>query len=162
MSRTQSYKSEVQPTAAQLLSVIEFSRKFPELTQHLAVTLNAGEKQYNAIQNKSSEELLEFPQLISLDPREIRSRLSDKEVTEQPDTLDELALFAAGCLPPPEPLMRQSNQEKNKKIWALLLPLTLFFLFFLFWLNEIVTPVSPMSNANNNLAEDKPLTLSVP
>jgi hypothetical protein len=140
--------SKVRLSNAQLLNVIEFSRQFPELTQHLAVVREGDEEASYLRLEKKGNEPLEFPPLVAPNPREIKPRASDKsdEVSEHDASDDdEFALFAAGRLPPPEPAETLDDQKKKKKFWKLLLPLTLFMLF-LFWLHEAASPVRPVNN----------------
>jgi hypothetical protein len=135
----QASESDLPLSKAQLLSVLEFSRQFPELTLHLATVRHGDEENKLAAPQIGYKEPLEFPPLVAPDPREIKPRVSgdsDKEEPEHSASEDEFALFAAGRLPPPEPAGKQEEQKKKKKIWKLLLPLTLF-LFFLFWLHEV-------------------------
>ena len=144
----QASESDLRLSKAQLLSVIEFSRQFPELTQHLAVVRGPdSEAAKQGSSEESSSEPLEFPPLVAPDPREIKPRVSEDSCGEPEHSAseDEFALFAAGRLPPPEPAGRQEAQKKKKKIWKLLLPLTLF-LLFLFWLHEAASPGRPVNS----------------
>jgi hypothetical protein len=137
-NKIQSSESEVQPTAAQLLSVIEFSRNFPELTQQIAATTLHKEEQQGPAVKIHNSEFFEFPQLTALDPRKIRSRVAQKEIIgtaqgDAPEPLDEIALFAVGQLPPPElPTQKRAAPKKNKKIGKIILSLMLFFFFLCF------------------------------
>jgi hypothetical protein len=142
--KVQAAESDLRLSKAQLLSVIEFSRQFPELTQQLAVVRESDSEAAKQVSSeKNSSEPLEFPPLVAPDPREIKPRVSEasNEELEHSVPEDEFALFAAGRLPPPEPAGREDDKKK-KKIWKFLLPLTLF-LLFLFWLHEAASPVSP-------------------
>ncbi|CAK8716447.1 hypothetical protein GCAAIG_05860 [Candidatus Electronema halotolerans] len=143
--KVQASESDLRLSKAQLLSVIEFSRQFPELTQHLAVVRGTdSEAAKQGSSEESSSEPLEFPPLVAPDPREIKPRVSEDscEEPEHSASEDEFALFAAGRLPPPEPAGRQ---KKKRKIWKLLLPLTMF-LLFLFWLHEAASPGRPVNS----------------
>lgn len=95
----------------QLLSVLEFSRQFPELTLHLAAARKHDDHVDATAASDSSEQLPQFPPIAAPDPRKIRSSLFDKS-TENKAEEDEFALFAAGCLPPP-PEMDYPVQKKS-------------------------------------------------
>ncbi len=151
-------ESEARPSNAQLLSVIEFSRQFPELTLHLATVPHGDEEKNQVISQGSTCELLEFPPLLAPDPREIKPRLPEADSGGAPSndaSDDEFALFAAGRLPPPEPARSQDEQKKKKKFWKLLLPLTLL-LLVLCWLHEVGIQINPLNAAQQHIAEAMP------
>jgi hypothetical protein len=104
------------PAASQLWNVIEFSRQFPELTLSLVTELNGAEQRRRKI---PAVEELEFPPLIVPDLRELRPKLQEQQ---EEDVEEEIALFAAGRLPPPE--SPPADQKKGKtQIWQYLLTL---------------------------------------
>jgi len=106
------------PTATQLWSVIEFSREFPDLTQFLAADINTAELSATQLCRSLPEEPLEFPSLVALDPKELRSQTQKRrQEEEQP---------AASTVP---------QQEEKLHFWRYLL--TLFAsLIVLFWLHD--------------------------
>jgi hypothetical protein len=120
------------PTSGQLWSVMEFSRQYPELTMYLVADLQAAERaDATRIQ---ADEPLEFPPLVAPDPRELWAHAHKKQHEEE-DIEEELALFAAGKLPP-EPLPPPATPPKETKhIWQYLL--TFFTLvLMLLWLSN--------------------------
>ncbi|WP_417910255.1 hypothetical protein [Candidatus Electronema sp. PJ] len=120
------------PTADQLWNAIEFSRQFPELTLCLVAELKISEQvSNNRIEVSTPAEPLEFPSLIASDPREFRAHgKKPEEEVEQ-----EIALFAAGKLLPPEPELPVPPKKEKAQLWRYLLS---FFamLFLLLWMHD--------------------------
>jgi hypothetical protein len=122
---------EESPSAEQLWSVIEFSRKFPELTLYLAADVKARKlADKNRLHPFEPDELLEFPPLVAPDPRELRTahplpgRKQEKAILLSED----LELFASGQLPPPEskpaPPPEKCAEQGKKSFWRSLLAFT--------------------------------------
>lgn len=114
--------SEKAPSISQLWSVIEFSRQFPELTMCLVADLNnaalSAEQKRQRFEAALDE--LRFPALTALDPRELRQK---RQPEQQPAAApaEDIALFAAGRLPPDLPAPAVRRQKKT--LWRHLLSL---------------------------------------
>jgi hypothetical protein len=115
------------PSAEQLWSVIEFSRKFPELTLYLAADVKARKLAERKRLHFEPDELLEFPPLVAPDPRELRSAHPLPRQPEKPALHNEdIELFASGQLPPPEPTPappENCGRQEKKSFWQNLLAL---------------------------------------
>lgn len=137
------------PTSGQLWSVMEFSRQYPELTMYLVADLQAVER-VNAT-GIQADEPLEFPPLVAPDPRELWAHAHKKQHEEE-DIEEELALFAAGKLPP-EPLLPPATPSKETKhIWQYLL--TFFALvLMLLWLSSGMSSLTSSDTGPNTAAQ---------
>ncbi|CAK8723318.1 MAG: hypothetical protein CDV28_10392 [Candidatus Electronema aureum] len=135
------------PTANQLWSVIEFSRQFPDLTLSLVADLKATElAATKRIQTEESAEQLEFPPLVVPDLKERRTQKRQHDPSEDEDIEKEIALFAAGELPP-EPLLPPVTSPKEKmQIWQYLLTFFALFLLFLWLHSGMEDTVQPQSD----------------
>lgn len=118
------------PSAEQLWSVIEFSRKFPELTLYLAADVKARKLTDKKLLHPfAPDEPLEFPPLIAPDPRELRTAhpLPGKKQEKAILLNEDIELFTSGQLPPeskPAPLPEKGAEQKKKSFWQSLLAFT--------------------------------------
>lgn len=139
-SGTAEYRND--PTSGQLWSVMEFSRQYPELTMYLVADLQTAERA-DAMRIQADEPL-EFPPLVAPNPRELWAHAHKKQHNEE-DVEEELALFAAGKLPP-KPLPPSATPPKETKhIWQYLL--TFFALvLMLLWLSGGISSITSAQN----------------
>lgn len=128
---------EESPSAEQLWSVIEFSRKFPELTLYLAADVKARKlADRKRLHPFELDELLEFPPLVAPDPRELRTAhpLPSRKQEKSALLVEDIDLFASGQLPPPEskpaPPPEPSAEQEKKSFWRSLLSFTFQFTLF--------------------------------